>query len=65
MTEQPSLSLTQQIILLCSKYPPQERLDAVNRAAKIMKGINRARINNLVKGLKVDERPDENLMKQP
>lgn len=54
-----TLSLKDQIRLLCSRYPIQEQLDALHSLDKELKMVNRARINNVLKGIKVEIRPDE------
>ena len=62
--EQTTLPLKAQIRLLCSRYPIQEQLDAIHSLDKELKAYNRARINDVVKGVKrVDIRVDEILLK--
>lgn len=57
------LSLKAKYRLLGSMYTVQQQLDTLHSLSKELKAQNRARINDVVKGIKVDERVDEILLK--
>ena len=57
------LSLKSQLRLVAGAFPISEQIAALESLSKELRRINSIRINNKQYGRKVDERPDEIILK--